>query len=181
MPEAVMREIRAVEAQLRAKRLTKDQLIELSAAVLVAAEGLSEDLKTERNKQGRGPGTVAILDALATSAKEGWNMRHVVETALQTLAPNHETLLALNTVLIGADRDSRSSKASTAAKVRHGSGPKHAAKEFARQCWSEWRSDPSLYKSKVDFADDMLVKYSGILKSAPVIAGWIREWDRAEK
>jgi hypothetical protein len=180
LPPDLLAKVEAVEEQLRAKDLTTDELIELCAVGLVAGEGLANDLRLERAQLGRSPGAAKLVDALAACADEGWEMVHVVDTALATLNPRHETLLALQKVLARVTRDSRRANASKAALVKNSNSPKAKAKEFVRDCWVDWRAGRTRYKNATEFANDMLSKQLDVLKSDRVITGWVRDWDRGK-
>ncbi|MDM4772407.1 hypothetical protein [Solimonas sp. SE-A11] len=67
-----------------------------------------------------------------------------------------------------------------AAVVRHQKDPKAADKKFVFECYRDWRANPSRYKSKAEFARDMLEKCQH-LKSQKKIEDWVREWDAAAK
>lgn len=78
-----------------------------------------------------------------------------------------------------AFRQVRKQMAYEAALARHRKDPKQAEKSFVFQCYQEWRSHPERYKSKADFARDMLGK-SEHLTSQKKIEDWVRMWDATE-
>lgn len=56
--------------------------------------------------------------------------------------------------------------------------PKQGEKAFVRECWQAWDKKPDFYKSKAEFARDMLTKCEH-LKSQKKIEDWCREWEKA--
>lgn len=73
--------------------------------------------------------------------------------------------------LIGARR----SMAASGAKNRWAKDPKTAAKQQVKQCWDMWHADPKRYRSKKEFAFDMLSKYEK-LSNPETIQRWCRDW-----
>jgi len=67
-----------------------------------------------------------------------------------------------------------------AAVARHQKDPKAADKKLVFECYREWRANPSRYKSKAEFARDMLEKCQH-LKSHKKIEDWVRGWDAVAK
>jgi hypothetical protein len=63
-----------------------------------------------------------------------------------------------------------------AATARHRNDPKQADKKFVFECYRNWRANPSRYKSKAQFARDMLEKCAH-LESQKKIEDWVRLWD----
>ncbi|MEB3098814.1 hypothetical protein VCS63_23460 [Achromobacter sp. D10] len=55
--------------------------------------------------------------------------------------------------------------------------PRQREKQFIKDCWREWKNDPSRYASKAAFARDMLTKCSH-LQSSKKIEDWTRQWDQ---
>ncbi len=55
--------------------------------------------------------------------------------------------------------------------------PKQKEKAFVLECWQEWQKKPDNYKSKAEFARDMLNKTEH-LTSQKKIEDWCREWER---
>ena len=54
--------------------------------------------------------------------------------------------------------------------------PKQHEKLFVKECWEKWKKEPLSYKSKTEFANDMLDKCEH-LKSQKRITDWCREWE----
>jgi hypothetical protein len=48
------------------------------------------------------------------------------------------------------------------------------------ECWNEWQASPSRYKSKSDFARDMLDKYTHLI-SEKTITDLCRKWEKANR
>ncbi len=71
----------------------------------------------------------------------------------------------------------RSDMARKAAIERHNRDPKQVEKRLVFDCYKEWRAKPERYKSKAEFARDMLEKYPH-LKSHKTIEDWVRGWDK---
>jgi len=65
-----------------------------------------------------------------------------------------------------------------AAKIRWEKDPKQTEKLFIKECWNDWSDDPRKYKSKAEFARDMLEKCEN-LSSQKIIEDWCREWEKA--
>lgn len=63
------------------------------------------------------------------------------------------------------------------AYARHMADPKSAEKIFVKDCWDEWQESTLRYKSKAEFARDMLNKCEH-LKSQKKIEDWCRQWER---
>ena len=177
MPESVLSKMRRFEDALRASKVPKDELIRMCAGLLFASEELSAQLAIARAHEGRSAGTVSILDALAASADDGYDMSQTVELALRDLNPRHESLLSLMRVLDATSRDSRSKTASAAATVGHARSKKRQAKDFVRDCWLTTHGQ---YPSDAAFARDMMEKQPE-LQSEVTIARWVREWRNASK
>lgn len=55
--------------------------------------------------------------------------------------------------------------------------PKQRAKQLVFECWQNWQAKPDNYKTKADFARDMLDK-SEHLKSQKKIEDWCRAWEK---
>jgi hypothetical protein len=92
----------------------------------------------------------------------------LVETAK---AVGHLHYMPLNTSL--------QERAKRAAEAKAQSDPRRKEKEFVHDCWIEWQSNPSNYKSKAAFARDMLTKCEHIT-SQKVIEDWCRVWEESE-
>jgi len=61
--------------------------------------------------------------------------------------------------------------------LAHFGKPKQKEKSFIKDCWLEWKKDPSRYKSKAEFARDMLEKCDH-LTSTDKICRWCNLWDK---
>ena len=55
--------------------------------------------------------------------------------------------------------------------------PKQKEKLLLKKEWENWQVSPSDYKTKTDFARDMLTNYP-LLKSEKVITDWCRQWEK---
>jgi hypothetical protein len=62
------------------------------------------------------------------------------------------------------------------ARLKVEKDPRQAEKAQVRACWEMWRDEPSRYKSKAEFALDMLSKFES-LKSQRVIERWCLAWE----
>jgi hypothetical protein len=49
-------------------------------------------------------------------------------------------------------------------------------KQFVKECWQKWQSEPSRYKSVSEFARDMASKELSIKCDRSTVAKWIKEW-----
>ncbi len=76
-----------------------------------------------------------------------------------------------------AGRQARTEMATKGARAKLAMDPKQRDKASVRECFDEWRKQPSRYKSKAAFARDMREKFPS-LESQPVIEGWCRAWER---
>ena len=56
--------------------------------------------------------------------------------------------------------------------------PKQKDKQQVRGCWDEWQKNPTRYKSKAEFARDMLQKFESLI-SPQVIERWCRDWSNS--
>lgn len=65
------------------------------------------------------------------------------------------------------------------AEMRRKIDPRTSEKEFVHDCWRRWRLNPDAYRSKAEFARDMLEKCEH-LKSQKKIEDWCREWEKLE-
>jgi len=61
--------------------------------------------------------------------------------------------------------------------LAHVGKPKQQEKSFVKDCWLEWKKDPSRYKSKAAFARDMLEKCEH-LTSTDKICRWCNAWEK---
>jgi len=57
--------------------------------------------------------------------------------------------------------------------------PKQKCKMKVHEHWLEWKSNQTLYKNKVAFAEAMLDKFEE-LESVKVIEGWCRDWAKSQ-
>jgi hypothetical protein len=62
---------------------------------------------------------------------------------------------------------------------KHSTDPRQDEKEFIKECWKDWKIGKTAYKSKADFARDMLEKTEH-LKSQKKIEDWCRQWEKYE-
>jgi len=72
-----------------------------------------------------------------------------------------------------------SEEKSRGGKAKAANDPRQVEKAFVFECWKEWHGNPARYKSKVEFAQDMLDKCDH-LKSEKKITDWCREWEKSE-
>jgi hypothetical protein len=73
----------------------------------------------------------------------------------------------------------RSSLARHAAITRLANDPKQKAKQYVFSCWQVWQEEPERYKSKADFAKNMLKQgQCEILESQKKIEDWCRAWEK---
>lgn len=71
----------------------------------------------------------------------------------------------------------RRSMAVSGAKSRWANSPKTAAKQQIKECWEMWHHSPGRYRSKKEFAFDMLSKYPE-LENPETIQRWCRIWQK---
>ena len=69
----------------------------------------------------------------------------------------------------------RRTMAESGARSRWANSPKTAAKQQVKECWEIWNRDPGRYRSKKEFAFDMLSKYPE-LENPETIQRWCRAW-----
>lgn len=55
--------------------------------------------------------------------------------------------------------------------------PRQEEKKFVLECWREWRKLPDKYRSKAEFARDMIDKCEHLV-SPKVIEDWCRAWEK---
>ena len=67
-------------------------------------------------------------------------------------------------------------RARISAQAKLAKDPRQVEKASVYELWLLWRSEPTRYSGKAEFARDMLDKY-GSLKSSTVIERWCREWE----
>lgn len=68
-------------------------------------------------------------------------------------------------------------RARKAVAARLAKDPRQGEKERIKKCWLEWRDNPAYYKSKADFARQMLTECEH-LTSTKKIEDWCREWEK---
>ena len=69
----------------------------------------------------------------------------------------------------------RRTMAESGARSRWANSPKTAAKQQVKECWEMWNRYPGRYRSKKEFAFDMLSKYPE-LENSETIQRWCRTW-----
>lgn len=74
-----------------------------------------------------------------------------------------------------AQEGARRSMAESGARSRWANSPKTVAKHQVKECWEMWHRDPGRYRSKKEFAFDMLSKYPE-LENPETIQRWCRTW-----
>lgn len=74
-----------------------------------------------------------------------------------------------------AQEVARRTMAESGARSRWANSPKTAAKQQVKECWEMWNRDPGRYRSKKEFAFDMLSKYPE-LENPETIQRWCRTW-----
>lgn len=62
-------------------------------------------------------------------------------------------------------------------KKKYDKDGKQAAKMKVKNDWEKWQANPTDYKTKADFARDMLAHYE-VLKSQKNIEDWCRKWEK---
>lgn len=62
-------------------------------------------------------------------------------------------------------------------RARWENDPRNFEKSQVKECWLAWQSHPNSYKSKAEFARDMLDKYEH-LKTEKTITDWCRDWEK---
>jgi hypothetical protein len=173
-----LEEIEKVKKQLRGKRHTAEQLIELCATGLVAGERLRDELEVARRRLDEALRPARILAALASPEVEEWNVLDLLERSLSALAPEDQTLTHVRTIVRRAAKDARSGAAREAAKSRHEQGPMALARGLAAACGREWDASPTRYKSSAAFARDMVSKIEeliGLEVTEVTVIRWERE------
>ncbi|WP_263770545.1 hypothetical protein [Propionivibrio soli] len=81
---------------------------------------------------------------------------------------------AISTSLGQATRKSR--LMSAYARLRVSLDPKQKEKALVKECWTAWQEKTATYKSKAEFARDMLTKCEN-LRSQKKIEDWCRQWE----
>lgn len=158
--DTMFRYLRAVESELEGR-----DLVELPCGESIGALALVA--------------VFHVLDEAVCRSREGDEAR-VVERVLSAtwlldqVERREEVKNAGNAFARQIDRR----RASERAKMRHARDPKRAAREFAKECWRDWRRKPAQYPSLAAFARAMLEKQPDLLKSEAVIARWVRGWDK---
>jgi hypothetical protein len=112
----------------------------------------------------------------------------LVGMALDGRSTVSSTVLAVNALAnaqaieSGSDelKAARRKMASAGGFARHRNDPKQLEKQEVYQCYLNWRAGRTKYKSKAQFARDMLDKYTK-LESQKKIEDWVRLWDRQKK
>lgn len=67
---------------------------------------------------------------------------------------------------------------SAGAKKKHKNSLVMQDKPKVYECWIDWQKKPTRYRSKAEFARDMISKYAGITIQNTVEV-WCREWEKA--
>jgi hypothetical protein len=70
------------------------------------------------------------------------------------------------------------------AAARHKESPQTIAKAIVRECWEEWQKNPLNYRSRYEFAQDMLTKVPLNDRDDPVVSHdtitkkWLPDWNK---
>lgn len=99
----------------------------------------------------------------------------ILEDAMRGCVNLHNILSMAHTAIIA--EESKSKLLSNYGKLAHAGSDKEREKLFIKECWNEWQKNPTKYKSKRAFADDMLDKCEH-LESQKKITDWCREWEK---
>jgi hypothetical protein len=97
----------------------------------------------------------------------------------------HEAARAALELCMLADNQSSFEKAKSelakqAVKAKLLNSPKQKAKEFIKDCWLTWQEEPERYKSKAEFAREMLKQEQcKSLVSQIKITDWCRGWEKS--
>lgn len=70
----------------------------------------------------------------------------------------------------------RKSQSQIAAKARWEKDPRTEEKAFVKECWTDWQTNPSRYKSKASFLRDMHQKLENLELTASTLNEWIKLW-----
>ena len=179
-PDQKLCDIEALQEVIRLRRKSekKDHPTEAQAYALMALEKiftidslLSED---PRSSTSRELPTDTLLRATA-AAIESMEMvcaaeRRLVQEKLPADTADHVRRLETE-----AQDIARRSMAKSGAESRWAKSPKTAAKQQIKECWEMWYRDPGRYRSKKEFAFDMLSKYPE-LENPETIQRWCRIW-----
>lgn len=76
---------------------------------------------------------------------------------------------------VGSESAAKSNLARIAANARHAQGPFAEVRDFARNQFRDWESDPSMYKSLAGFARDIADKFP-IISNPVSVERWVRAW-----
>lgn len=109
-----------------------------------------------------------IIDQLCVAVRMAERFQNASQTAAVLPEVFHEL-----------QGESRRKQAQRAAAARHAEDPKQQEKAFVFDLWKGWRSSPGRYRSKAQFAKDMIDKCEH-LKSTKKIEDWCREWEKSE-
>lgn len=179
-PDQKISDIEALEevVRLRRKSEQRDHPSEAQAYALMALEKiftidslLSKDRPSSTLIE---PPADTLLRA-AAAAIESMEMvcaaeRRLVLEKLPADAAHHVRRLETE-----AQEVARRSMAESGARSRWANSPKTAAKHQVKECWEMWHRDPGRYRSKKEFAFDMLSKYPE-LENPETIQRWCRTW-----
>lgn len=117
------------------------------------------------------------------------NQAMIIDQLCTAVRQHEKCLIGLDAGLVLPDAfeelraERRSEEARRTGRAAHDQDPKkiakQKAKEFVYDCWKGWRAKPSSYKSKAEFARDMLDKCEE-LRSQKKIEDWCRLWEKSE-
>lgn len=149
---------------------TYEQLLECERQRAVTAETTAEAERAERRR---------LAEMVMPYIREYQKIREHLSVTVPTIIDdmvNGVELLVKSQVdeVLKVERSAVSSKGG---RTKYENNPKRAGKMFVKECWREWQSKPSIYKSKAAFARDMLEKREE-LASTQVIEDWCRQWER---
>lgn len=176
-PDQEFSELEALEEVILQRRKTQDKNYptEAQSYALMALERifLIESLLTKG-----GNSNTTSADSLLRAASNAIETMEIVCTAERKLAQEKlppvtaEQVRKLEAEVQG---NAKRAMAKSGATSRWAQDPKTAAKEQVKECWIMWQADPERYKSKSEFARDMLEKYEE-LKNPESIQRWCRAW-----
>lgn len=175
-PDQKISDIEALEevVRLRRKSEQRDHPSEAQAYALMALEKIfTIDALVSKYPPRKLPADTLLR--ATTAAIESMEMVCAAERRLVQETLPAETADQIRRLESEAQQVAKRSMAESGAKSRWANSPKTAAKHQVKQCWEMWHRDPGRYRSKKEFAFDMLSKYPE-LENPETIQRWCRTW-----
>lgn len=178
-PDQKFNDIDALEELLfqRRKNPPNGQPTGALCYALIALEKISmaDALFHEGDKASRSKLLTETLLQASTAAIEAMEMVCTAERKLVQAKLPEDTAEHVRRLESEVLDSARLTMAKFGAKNRWEKSPKTAAKQQVKECWDIWQADPERYRSKKEFAFDMLSKYEA-LENPETILRWCRNW-----